>query len=361
MTVQTFALVRGRINAIKGEILAHAVPRECLQRVGRQILMPKNMSDTYIARRFLPYGATSTDANTINRFFANATGNRTNAMVQAHQVQEGVTPSPDSLSVQDTTVVINQYAALYGYSDKTANLYEDDIPAEMMRQLGERMSLVNEQIVYGALQSCTNVFYGGAGTSIATVNGGLTLNMCRRVVRGLQANHAKMINREMKASDQYGTTAVSEGYNVYIHTNLEPDVRNIPGFIPRERYAQGAGKPQEYEIGSIERFRFIGSPDFPEIQDAGATIASTASQYLSTTGTSCDVYPVIVCAQDAFSQLAVRGLTGLEPKHLPPGQIDKADILGQRGYVGAIWWKAVLIENHGWMALLYVLASAISN
>ena len=37
--------------------------------LARQVQMPKNQSDTYVARRFLPYGATSTDRNTINRFF----------------------------------------------------------------------------------------------------------------------------------------------------------------------------------------------------------------------------------------------------------------------------------------------------
>lgn len=359
MAAQTFALVTGRINAMKGEILAHATPRECLQRVGRQILMPKNMSDTYIARRFLPYGGTSTNANTINRFFADGTGNRANTTAQAHQVQEGVTPNPDSLTAVDTTVVINQYAALYGYSDKTGYLYEDDIPAEMMKQLGERMALVNEQIVYGALQSCTNVFYGGSGTSIATVNGGLTINLVRRVVRGLQANHAKMINRVLRPSDQYGTDAVEPGYNVYIHTNLEADVRDIPGFIPISNYA--SGKSMEYEVGKVERFRFIASPDFPELQDAGATVASTSSQYVSTSDSNIDVYPVIVAGQDAWSQISVRGLNGLEPRHLPPSQIDKADILGQRGYVGAIWWKAVLIENNGWMALLYVASKELPS
>lgn len=26
------------------------------------------------------------------------------------------------------------------------------------------------------------------------------------------------------------------------------------------------------------------------------------------------------------------------------------DPFGQRGYVGAMWWKSVMIENSGWMA-----------
>ena len=63
MAMQNFALTPGRINKFKGQILAHAVPAEVLGRTGRQIPMPKNNSDTYVARRWLPYGATATSAS----------------------------------------------------------------------------------------------------------------------------------------------------------------------------------------------------------------------------------------------------------------------------------------------------------
>ena len=159
MTMHTFALTPGRINKFKGQILAHAVPQEVLSKTGRQVEMPKNSSDTYVGRRFLPYGATATDSNTINRFFQNGNGDRGNAIVQAHLVQEGMTATPDSIVPQDTSVVMQQYSCLYGFTDKTYNLYEDDIPGEMVKQVGERVTFVNELIVYGALKACTNVYW----------------------------------------------------------------------------------------------------------------------------------------------------------------------------------------------------------
>jgi hypothetical protein len=42
------------------------------------------------------------------------------------------------------------------------------------------------------------------------------------------------------------------------------------------------------------------------------------------------------------------------PRDPKPGRIDKSDPNGQRGYVGAIWWKAALIENHGWLACVNI-------
>ena len=347
VTMQTYGLSAQRIGKYKGEILAHAVPKEVLGREGRQVKMPKNHSDTYVARRWLPYGALSTNATTQNTFFPTATGDRGNVIVQAHQTQEGVTPPPESITPMDVTVVIQQYSCLYGFTDKTYDLYEDDIPKEMIRQVGERVTLVNELIIYGVLKGCTNAYFGGTGTTLATVNGGITLGFIRKITKSLQANHASYVTKVLAASGDYGTDAVAEGYVIYAHTDLEPDIRDLPGFVPAEKYA--SGKPMQYEVGKVERFRFITSPDLPSFQDGGAAIGST--NLFSTTGTSIDVYPFIVCAQDAWSQIAVRGKESLDPTFIPPGVKSKSDPHGQRGYAGTIWWKAALVENNGWLAV----------
>ena len=346
MTMQSFGLTAARLNKFKGEILAHAVPMEVLSKGGRQVKMPKNSSDTYVARRFLPYGGTLADQNTINRFFQNGTGDRGNTVVQNHLTTEGVTPTPDSIVPQDITVVMQQYSCLYGFTDKTYDLYEDDIPKAMITQVGERVTFVNELIIYGALRAGTNQFFGGSGTTRSTVNGGITLGMVRKIAKNLQANHGKQVNGMLKASGNFGTDAVAAGYSVYAHTDLEPDIRDLPNFVPAEKYATGEAMPNE--IGKCERFRFMTSPDFPAFQDAGAVIGGTNLQ--STSGVNIDVYPFIVCAADAWSQIAVRGKEALDPTYLAPGQKSKSDPFGQRGYAGTIWWKAVMIENNGWLA-----------
>ena len=351
MTVHTFGLTTGRINKFKGQILKHAAPMECLAKQGRQVSFPQNNSDTYVARRFLPWNATSTNANTINRYFADGTGDRGAAIVQAHAVQEGVTASPDSITPQDVQVVMNQYSCLYGFTDKTFVLYEDDIPGEMVTQVGERVALVNEMIMWGVLRSCTNQYFGGTGTTTATVNGRLTLDLVRKVTKNLAANHGKMVTKQLASSANYGTSAVSAGYFVYGHTDLEPEVRELPNFVPVEKYADPS-KAVAGEVGTCERFRFVLSPDLPSTQDGGAAIGSTG--LYSTSGSNIDVYTLIVTAADAWSQVAVRGKESVDPTYLPPGQKSKSDPHGQRGYAGAIWWKAAMVENHGWMATIQV-------
>jgi hypothetical protein len=192
MAMQTFNLTAGRINRFKGEILAHAVPLEVLGKTGRQISMPRNSSDTYVARRWLPYGATATSGSTQNAFFQTGTGDRGNVIVQAHQIQEGVTPPPDSIVPLDITVVLQQYGCLYGFTDKTYELYEDDIPKAMTEQIGERVTFVNEMIIWGALRASTNAYYGGTGTSVATTNGALTLGLVRASPRTCRPTTASL-------------------------------------------------------------------------------------------------------------------------------------------------------------------------
>ena len=347
MAIQSYATDTPRIAKFKGMILAHAEAKERLGKTGRQVQMPKNNSDTYVARRFLPYGATATNANTQNQFFQAGNGDRSSAMIQANQIAEGVTPSPDSLIAVDITVVLIQYGCLYGFTDKTFLLYEDEIPAEMIKQVGERVVLVNEQIIYGALKACTNQYYGGSGTSLTTVNGAITLGMVRKIVKNLQANHAEAITSVLSSSANFDTSAVPEGFVVYCNTDMEPDIRDLPNFTPAEKYA--SGKPMPYELGMCERFRFIMSPDLPSIQNGGAAVGATG--LYSTSGSNIDVYQFIVAGEDAWSQIAVRGRQSLETTYLEPGKKDKADPLGQRGYAGTAWWKAVMVENPGWMAV----------
>ena len=345
MTMQTFGLTAGRINKFKGQILKHAVPQECLSKSGRQVKFPKNSSDTYVARRWIPYGAT---ASVPNQFFGSTTAvDRGNAMVTAHQTQEGVTPTPDSIVPQDTQVVMQQYSCLYGFTDKTYDMYEDDIPQAMIQQIGERVTLVNEMIIFGVLKACTNVYYGGTGTSRATVNGGISLPMLRKIGKNLMANHGGMVTSVLNAGAKFGTDPVAAGFLVYSSTDLEPDIRDLPNFIPAEKYASGT--PMANELGKCERFRFITSPELVAILDGGAAIGSTGLQ--SNLGTSIDVYQFVVVAENAYSQIAVRGTDTLDPTFLPPGQKSKSDPHGQRGYAGTTWWKAAMIENNGWMAV----------
>ena len=122
MPIQTMSTQSARIGKLKGELLSYAVPVEVLGITGQQKAMPKNNSDVVVFRRWVPYGATTSDANTINRFFADSAGtDRTATMVANHLLTEGATPSADTIVAQDITVTLKQYGVLYSMTDKTVD------------------------------------------------------------------------------------------------------------------------------------------------------------------------------------------------------------------------------------------------
>jgi N4-gp56 family major capsid protein len=332
-----------RIGSQLGEILAHAIPREVLGITGNQKEMKPNMGQTVIYRRFLPYGA----ANTTVAQAAPMGINTISVDPNLHLTSEGVTPNPDSLIVQDISVTILQYSCLYMYTDKVKLLHEDDIPAQQKIQVGERMGLCREMIRYGTLRGGSNKYYAG-GTTRATVDLTISMNLLRLVTRGLLANRGDMITRILSASPLYNTAPVEASFLVFTHTNMEHDIRELPGFIPRASY--GSQKVvHELEVGSTDRYRFIVSPELAPYLNSGATAAGTG---LATSSTNVDVYPVIVVAQDAWADLALRGASAMEPTHQSVNSKDKSDPLGQRGYVGSIFWSAAFIQNDGWMAVI---------
>lgn len=346
MPISQYNTLAGRINRLKGEIIAHAIPVECLGITGNNKKMPRDGGDTLIFRRYLPFSSTTANQNTQNRMTVSPL---------THLTSEGVTPAADTLVAFDVSVTIQQYACLYSVTDKMVDLYEDDIPKEMKTQTGERVGLLREMIRYGALRAGTN-YYPAGGTSRATVSQVISYNLLQRIARNLMANHAKPVTEILEAGPKFNTAPVEAAFLVFCHTDIEHDIRNLPNFKHVSEY--GNRKPvHDMEIGSMNRFRFIVSPELAPYPDAGATVVATG--LVSTTGTNIDVYPLIVVAQDAWGEVALRGKEALDVTWIPPGQKDTADPLGQRGYIGAKFYSAAVVLNNGWLAVAEVGASVI--
>ena len=344
MALASYASPAQRIGRIKGQILKHAIHTSTLEISGEVYKQPVKMGDTVTFRQVVPFGATAAAPNTFSTTAA------------ANLIQEGVTPPAESISILDTSVTVQKYGALYGYTERQDSLGEDDLPAWMEEQLGERMGLVRELVYVGALQGCTNRFYSG-GTTRATVASPVTLNLVNRITRNLAGNHAVFMRGVMAASANYGTVSVQKSYLAFGHTNLQQDIEAIPGYKAISDY--GSMKPaHEMEIGCVGSVRFILSPDMPYTADAGAAIAGTTNS--STTGTSADVYQLFVVAKDAWGHTAFRGLDAFKFNNIAPGKVDKSDPTGERGYCSATFYDAAVVTNHGWCGVAEVTISTLT-
>lgn len=343
--MQTYSLVPSRnLIMAEREMLKHAMPIKVLSSFGTQKQIPQNKTDTVVFRRALPLDA--------------GTNGAPNITTSNYLMQEGVTPGSRTIAYQDVQVTVQQYGVLMKLSSKAEAMYEDDIPGDMVKLVGEHMASIEELISYGVVRGGTNVVYAN-GSSRAAVNTAVTLNKLRQAARQLESAHAQLVTEKLAASVNYGTSAVEPSYLVFIHTDMEADFRNITTFVPVAKY--GSQKPvHEREIGAVERFRIVTSPYFRPFLAAGGSI--TAGTFLSnggTSGTTADVYPLMVVAQEAWGQVALKGMGAITPIYLPAKQITHANPMGQFGYVGANFYKNAVRLNENWMVRIESACSAL--
>jgi len=348
MSGHKFTTDTARIGAVKGMMLETAMFEEDLSSAGDTVPMQKNMGETYKWKRFiLPSGT--------DNVWITAGGD--DEWVDRHKTAEGVTPEAESVTSTILTAVPTQYTCLYTYTDKTAELYEDDIPAQEVEFAGQRIRLTRQMHNYGKLKAATNAFYAG-GSSTATVAATIGKNLLDKVKRDLRRydckpQHKALIGGE-KSKGQYGMYPIQAAYPVYAHSDLESDIRNLPNFKDVSEYHNQAPLSPN-EIGSWGQFRFCLAPELTYYPAGGALVGATGLK--ADNSTNIDVYPMIILGANSFKQVALRGMDAIDANHIPHGTRDKSDPGGQRGYVWAGTWHAAEITNQDWLAVVEVGAT----
>lgn len=330
LTTSTSSGISQRTNVYaERKMLEYAKPVMVLEKLADAKPMPKNKSTTVKFRRPRTFTAATTP------------------------LQEGVTPTSTQFGYDDVQATLQQYGQIVEVTDVIEDTHEDPVLNDATMQCGDNIGRTIEALNFGVVRGGTAVSYAN-GASRTAVNTPISLNKQRAVVRALKAQKAQKITRILAPSNNFGTKSVEAAYVAVGHTDLEADIRNLPGFVTVADY--GTRSPiSEYEIGSVEDVRYILSPDLPPFLDAGAAKGSM----VSTSGTSADVYPIIYFSQNAFGMVSLRGQGAVEPSIIPVGQKTKDDPLGQRGYVGWKTWHAALILNQLWLQRLEVACTAL--
>lgn len=318
------------------EFLRHVEPMLVLAKFGQTKPLPRNHSQVIKFRRMVPYAAVTTP------------------------LQEGVSPSVSGTTYEDVTCTLAQWGDVHGLTDVIVDTHEDPVLQTMMAETGNQAGRTLEQVIYNVVKGGTSVYYAN-GASRAAVNTAISLNKQRAVTRYLKAQKAKKITQILSPSVNISTVAVEASYVAIGHTDLEPDIRNLVGFVPVAKY--GSQKPLcPEEIGAVEDVRYILSADLAPFLNAGGTPGSSV---LSTGGSAADVYPLLFFGMDAYGLVPLKNSMdgGKVSMAVTPIVINPkpsaSDVLGQRGYVGwKTWFNAVRL-NETWMARLEVGASAL--
>ena len=357
MSIQQYGTAPSRnlIRAAQG-MLEHAEPITVLGDFGTQRELPMNATDTIVFRRTLPFGANTTGLTIENTSrYVGTPGGGAGLNYSDFILAEGVTPNSNTITFQDVVVTLQQFGILFKYSQKVEALYEDDVPGEMQKLVGETLAEVLELVRYGALKAGSSVVYSGGVASRATVNSTINLNAIRKAVRSLEANRAKRITSRIAPGPDFATRAVQPTFLCFAHTDAASDIRNLPGFTRVEDY--GSFKPaHDREIGACEDTRFILSPLFRPFAASGS---ATLGPCLSIGGAAVDVYPFLVLGEDAWGQIALKGMAAIKPIVIKASQTNHANPLGQFGYVGANTYFAAARLNEAWLVLIEAGVTAL--
>lgn len=311
------------------DMLMHAEPVMVLEKLAVTKQMPKNKTETIKFRRPRTFTAATTP------------------------LVEGVTPSTTAFQYEDVSATLKQYGQVVEITDKIEDLHEDPVLKDATLQAGQNIGRTIEALNYGVVRAGTSVYYAN-GTARTDVNTPITLAKQRAVIRALKAQKAQKITRILSGSANYATRPVEAAFVAVAHTDVESDIRGLPGFTPVAEYGTRT-TISDFEVGSVEDVRYILSPDLNPFTDGGGAKGSM----VSTSGTSADVYPIIYFGQDSWGMVALRGMGSVSPSIIPVGQKTKDDPLGQRGYVGWKTWHAALILNQSWMSRLECAVTAL--
>lgn len=307
--------------------LSHAEPILVLNKYGQSKPLTKNTADTIKFRRPIPFGVATTP------------------------LVEGVKPASRQMQYEDVTVQIKQYGDVVEITDYVDDLAEDPVLMDANQLCGEQAAETIEVLTWSVLQGGTNVFFGN-GASRSSVNTAVSLTKQRAITRALKRARGKKVTQMVGASEKFETHAIDAAFLAFGHTDLESDIRDMPGFVPCEKYGQMKAMP--YEIGKVEDVRYILTPVLEPIEGAGS---SSVSNMTSVGGTNVDIYPLVYIAKEAYGVVPLKGAKAITPSVLNPSTPTKSDPLGQVGYVGWKTYFEAVILNESWMARLEVGAT----
>lgn len=304
---------------IDANYLKHAEPIEVVAKMGMTRTLPANRDDKVKYKRPTPFPAATTP------------------------LAEGVAPSPRAMAYEVVDVTIQQYGDVVGLTDKVSDLAECPVLKDSGKACGEQKAETIELVTLGVLRGGTNVAFAN-GTARNQVNTPITVAKIKGAVQFLMRQRAKRITSFVKSSAAQMTATIKPAFVGLCHTDSQADLENLQGFKTVDQYA-GQTELLPGEFGALGDVRFCSTPLMPKWADAGAAKGTM----VSTTGTSADVYPIIVFGDEAWGRTTVGGKAFEKLMVARPDQVSIANPLGQKGTVGWKQYFAAWIANNGWM------------
>ena len=307
------------------DLLERARPQLVLDLGADMKLMPMNKADNVTFRRAV------------------------NAIVSTVAATEGVTPASRALAYEDVNGILLEYAEVFEITSRMDELGEDKAVRDSADVLADLVANTKEAVAWAAYIVGTNAVFAGAASIRTEVGAPAGLGDLQTATRSLMAAKAQRFTTVQNGGLNDNTYPIEAAFYAFCHTDLQPNIRNIPGFRTCAEYG-GKSIVSEYEFGSVENVRFLCTPQLTPVIDSGAD--PTGLNIKSEGGALADVYPIIVCGKHALGSVDLKG-TGAKgfggAKLNVLTGADKADPTNARSYVAVRWYDLKLILNNEWV------------
>ena len=313
------------------KLLMRAQRAEMLQKMGQIYNIGAKKSDTASWRRYNALAALTVPAT------------------------EGVTPPPTAIVPTTYTAQLDQWISHVQITDKIADTHEDPILDEFGQIVVDQQVETRELQAWGGLRGGTSVIYNN-GTARTDVNTAVTIGKIKAAVRLLRSQRADYVRKILSGSPDYATSPIDQAYVAVCSSDLDRDIEALDGFTPRHKYGNPNDVVSEFELGSVNKIRFVTHSVFGPFINGGA--AYNAS-FVCTGGGAIDVYPICIFGENAFGHTALRGINAAELMIVNPGTASDSDPAGQRGHITAKSYYKFVRLNELWMTRIECAATAL--
>jgi N4-gp56 family major capsid protein len=245
-------------------------------------------------------------------------------------LSEGVVPTGQNLTMNQTTVTLSQYGDLTRVTDIAEFLYDRSLIKDASDVLGIQATETIDTLVVNVVGAGTNVVYGdGSVSTRATVTSSMkiTTTLLTRAVRFLESGNVKKFP---------GMPIIGNAFACIAHPNVVADIRIDTNFVNAVNYSSPT--PSNANRGDL----FTGELGYW----MGARIISTtmAPSYGAVGSSSAYVYGTLVYGDGAYAVSEFEG--GLSTYIHTGGVQDTSNPLEQFSTVGWKWMgAAVILDN----------------
>ena len=287
-----------------------------------------------------------------------------NAFIASRRYLTGApdaTPAPEGTNkesrtqiYEDFTTQMFRYTERYQISRQTLKLTPFPALKGARNEMAKLVILDRERVRWNAAQTLSSVSYNStAVASIPAVNGPLTASRIQAIVRQILKAKGSYVSAGQEGVNKEGTNPTEASVIFIGHTDLQPDVRSLPGFQPA--ISTPGGPKHKTHFGNWLNVEFYLSQEQPILTGQGA-----ASTTLLNTAGNTDVYPCVIFAKHTMATVALGGSGAEGEGNLDTVLLDKPDKYDPGNAWADLvctWWDAAYPITNDWGVRYYVGAT----